>query len=968
MLDNYTQQSLKQLLPKNQVFADTASLFAYEVDAGLDRGMPEGIVLPQSAQDVALVMRWAAEHGVPLIGRGAGTGLSGGAVAEHGGLILEFSRMNRVLEIDVRGRTAQVEPGLINLRLDEQAREHDLYFPPDPASQRASTIGGNVAENSGGPHCFKYGVTTNYIMGMQVVLADGRIAQVGGLAFDYPAYDFCGLLTGSEGTLALMTAISARLVRNPPAVQTLLAIFDSVEQAGKAVSAVIAAGLVPATMEMMDQKITRIVEDYVHAGLPLDAEAILIIDVDGYPASLQAQSEEIARILRAHGGYGLRTARSAEERNQIWFARKSAAGALAKLAPAQYTIDITVPRSRLAEALVEVNEICERYQLRVGYVFHAGDGNLHPLILIPDPQDKTLMARVHEAGRETVEVAVRKNGSLSGEHGIGIEKRAFMPLMFNEAEMSAMLDIKHIFDPKNLLNPGKIFPESPPMPANEQPSIGDSPNSVGAGAAVEGGGDACVARVPVRAEESSENSVGAGVAVEGGGDACVARRNSSPDDSSARTDTRATQASPPPPTATPAPTELGEPPQAMQASPMDVEGAARILRDCMRSGRRVHITGKAGAQHGDGDLTISTSGMNGILTYAPEDMYIQVGAGTPLADIQSFLARYQQQVPLASPWRDTTIGGLVAANENAPLRMRYGAIRDLVLCATVALADGRVIRAGRPVIKNVAGYDLVKLFTGSRGTLGLLADITLKVTGLPRARRSLAVPVDDLRYGLILARQLYPRSLVASAILLVGSEGLLETMEQVQGEGVNASFQDALNGCPYTLLYTAEGLVEDVQAEIEQVYEAVRAAKATGVEAREPVEMAGISGIDAWAHFLGNAGAVQVRVGVPVRDLAAYVQDHAELLCRQPFLVDYASGFVYCLLPPQDESYVAQALEQLRAPALQVGGYAIVTHLPQGWAGRLDRWGYQPDTLDMMRALKARWDPAGILNAGVFVV
>src|SRR5947209_4243366 len=261
MLNGHAQQSLKALLGKNQVFTDTASLFAYEVDAGLDRGMPDGVVLPQSAEDVALVARWAAEHAMPLIGRGAGTGLSGGAVAEHGGLILEFSRMNRVLEIDVQGRTVLVEPGLINLRLDEQAREQGLYFPPDPASQRASTIGGNVSENSGGPHCFKYGVTTNYIMGMQVVLADGRVMQVGGRAYDYPAYDFCGLLTGSEGTLALMTAIAARLVRDPPAVQTLLAVFDSVEQAGVAVSAVIAAGLVPATMEMMDQKIIRIVEE-----------------------------------------------------------------------------------------------------------------------------------------------------------------------------------------------------------------------------------------------------------------------------------------------------------------------------------------------------------------------------------------------------------------------------------------------------------------------------------------------------------------------------------------------------------------------------------------------------------------------------------------------------------------------------------------------------------------------------------
>ncbi len=897
MLNGYAQQSLKALLGKDQVFTDMASLFAYEVDAGLDRGMPDGVVLPQSVENVALVARWAAEHAMPLIGRGAGTGLSGGAVAEHGGLILEFSRMNRVLEIDVRGRTALVEPGLINLRLDEQAREQGLYFPPDPASQRASTIGGNVSENSGGPHCFKYGVTTNYIMGMQVVLADGRIVQVGGRAYDYPAYDFCGLLTGSEGTLALMTAIAARLVRDPPAVQTMLAVFDSVEQAGVAVSAVIAAGLVPATMEMMDQKIIRIVEEYVHAGLPVDAEALLIIDVDGYPASLDAQSEEISHILRAHGGYNLRTARSADERNQIWFARKSAAGALARLAPAQYTIDITVPRSRLAEALVEVNAICDRHHLRVGYVFHAGDGNLHPLILIPDPQDKALMQRVHEAGRETVEVAVRKNGSLSGEHGIGIEKRAFMPIMFNEDELSVMRDIKQVFDPQNLLNPGKIFPSS----KNDTRMI---PSSL-----------------------SSSTNEG-----------------------------------------------------VMKCAPRNVEEAARFLKDCTKAGRRVYITGDTGeeardAGRPDGHSILSTASMGGILTYAPEDMYITVGAGTSLAEVQSFLAEHGQQIPLASPWPGTTVGGLVATNLNAPLRMRYGAIRDLVLCAIVVLADGHIIRAGRPVIKNVAGFDLVKLFIGSYGTLGLLADITLKVTARPRQRRSLIIPVDDLRHGLMWARQLYPISLVASAILLGRSDSIIRFTRNMQDndEGSDSlnlqGNQDILKNHPYVLMYTAEGLAEDVQAELRQVREVLRISEVARVQAKEPVEIDGVSGTDVWTHFLEQGGdAVQVRVGVPVRDLPAYAQDQSALLTAGEFLVDFASGFVYCLLPAQDNSDLAKTIEQLRAPALQVGGYAVVTHAPEGWRGTLDRWGYRPDTLDLMRGLKARWDPAGILGAGSFVV
>src|SRR6266702_3570806 len=365
MLKENAMRSLKTLLPRGQEFTDRASLISYEADGGLDKGMPEGVVFPHSTGDVVRIVQWAAEHSVPLIARGAGTGLSGGAVADRGGIIVEFSRMNTILDIDEYGRTAMVEPAVINLVLDEQVKTKGLYFPPDPASQRASTIGGNVAENSGGPHCFKYGVTTNYVIGLDVVLADGRSVRVGGCALDYPAYDLCGLITGSEGMLALITSVCVRLVRNPPAVKTMLAVFDSVEQAGIAVSAIIATGLVPATMEMMDQKIIRIVEEFAHAGLPTEAQAILIIEVDGY---------------------------------------------------------------------------------------------LHPLVLIPDAQDRNLMERVHNAGREMVELAVHKGGSLSGEHGVGIEKRQFMSLMYTDAELAAMWNIKQVFDPNNLLNPGKVFP------------------------------------------------------------------------------------------------------------------------------------------------------------------------------------------------------------------------------------------------------------------------------------------------------------------------------------------------------------------------------------------------------------------------------------------------------------------------------------------------------------------------------
>ena len=318
------------------------------------------------------MVKWAAEHDVPVVARGAGTGLAGGAVALRGGLILRLSHMKDLVELDMAGRSAVVQPGIVNLTLDEIAKGEGLYFPPDPASGRAATVGGNIGANAGGPHCFKYGVTTNYVTGLEVVLADGAAVRLGGRALDYPELDLVGLMTGSEGTLGVITEAGVRLVRNPPAVKTLMAAFDSVAQAGEAVSAVIASGLVPATMEMMGQKIMGIVEEYEHPGLPVEAGAVLIMDADGYPESVQPQIEEMEAVLGENGAIELRVAQSEAERAKIWYARKSAAGALARVALDHYTVDGSVPRSKLAETLREVIQICEELDLDAVFLLHAG--------------------------------------------------------------------------------------------------------------------------------------------------------------------------------------------------------------------------------------------------------------------------------------------------------------------------------------------------------------------------------------------------------------------------------------------------------------------------------------------------------------------------------------------------------------------------------------------------------------------
>ena len=448
VMDKNVAESLKSLLGAKAVITDLVGLVTYEVDAGLDRGLPDGVVMPRTADDVALVVKWASEHGVPLVARGAGTGLSGGAVAERGGLIVEFSRMNRVVEFDEAGRSAIVEPGLITLTLDELVKTKGLYYPPDPASARVSTLGGNLAENAGGPHCFKYGVTTNYVTGLHVILAAGRQINLGGRALDYPEYDFVGLLVGSEGTLGLITQASVRLICNAPAIKTMMAAFDSIEEAGAAVSAIIAHGLVPATLELMDQKIMRILEDFTHAGLPVEAGAALIIETDGYAEGVSPQMDEIVTILRACNTHDMRVAQTTEERDHIWYARKSTGGALTRLAPSYYPADCTVPRSQLALVLKEITQVCDELDLRVGYLAHAGDGNLHPHILIDDPADQTLVERVYTAGRRVMEICVNHGGSITGEHGVGIEKREFMILMFTTDELGTMQDIKGILSPR----------------------------------------------------------------------------------------------------------------------------------------------------------------------------------------------------------------------------------------------------------------------------------------------------------------------------------------------------------------------------------------------------------------------------------------------------------------------------------------------------------------------------------------
>ncbi|HYZ02627.1 MAG TPA: FAD-linked oxidase C-terminal domain-containing protein [Candidatus Binatia bacterium] len=451
-------RDLERIVGRQHVISARDDLVIFERDGSVAGALPDVVVLPATTEEVAAAVKAAAHHGVPIVPRGAGTGLSGGAVTLKGGVALQVSRMRRILNVDVRARTALVEPGVVNYELGVEVARHGLFYAPDPSSQKACTIGGNAAENSGGPHCLSYGVTTNHVLGMEVVFANGDIAWVGGEAPDRVGLDLLGLLVGSEGTLCAITKILVRLLPLPPSQVTLMAAFPTMETAGEAVSAVIAKGVVPAALEMMDHPCVQAVEATYRAGYPTDAGAVLLAEVDGLRETTRELADLVAGVLEQNEATGLRTAHEAAERELLWAGRKGAMGALGRIKPNYYLHDGVVPRTRLPGVLHRVREVAEEYRLPLANMFHAGDGNLHPCILF-DVREEGALETVEEAGEEMLRAVVELGGTLSGEHGIGIEKNAFMPWIYGPDDLDAMLRVKRTFDPGEHLNPGKIFPD-----------------------------------------------------------------------------------------------------------------------------------------------------------------------------------------------------------------------------------------------------------------------------------------------------------------------------------------------------------------------------------------------------------------------------------------------------------------------------------------------------------------------------
>ncbi len=449
---------LRHILPPEAVLTGAEESRPYECD-GLTayRNLPGVVCLPDNAHQVQAILRLCTQMQVPVVARGAGTGLSGGALPLSHGVLVSLAKFTRILEIDPDNRTARVECGVRNLAISEATAPYGLYYAPDPSSQIACTIGGNVAENSGGVHCLKYGLTVHNVLGLKLLTMDGELLEIGGKALDAPGYDLLALLHGSEGLLGVIIEVTVKLLPQPERAQLALAAFNSVAQAADAVVAIIGAGIIPAGLEMMDSLAIRAAEDYAHAGYPRDAAAILLCELDGGNEEVSELIMQVRDMLLASGAYEVRTARDEHERRMMWKGRKSAFPAMGRLAPDYYCMDGTIPRRHLSEVLIRIAEFSQHYDLPVANVFHAGDGNLHPLILY-DANKADERARAEEFGGKILQLCLGAGGTITGEHGVGVEKLNQMCEQFSASELTQFHEIKHAFDPKGLLNPGKAVP------------------------------------------------------------------------------------------------------------------------------------------------------------------------------------------------------------------------------------------------------------------------------------------------------------------------------------------------------------------------------------------------------------------------------------------------------------------------------------------------------------------------------
>lgn len=468
MIAPAVKKAIGKLLGPRGYLDRPGDLKMYEYDGGVDKALPDVVVFPQNTAEVVALVKLAADNGVAIVGRGAGTGLSGGSIPA-GGMVISFSRMNKILKIDLDNELAVCQCGVVNLAITQAVEAQGYFFAPDPSSQKSCTIGGNVAENSGGPHTLCYGVTTNHVLGLEAVLPDGTVIHTGGDAPDQPGYDLTGLLTGSEGTMALITTVTVRLMRQPEMVKTLLAIFDSADDCADTVAEITARAITPAAVEMFDGAMLRMVEEASHAGYPLDAAGVLLIELEGMREAVEEQMDQIQEACRTCHAREIRLAKSADERALLWKGRKNAFGAVGRISPTYYVQDGVVPRTQIAPTLRHIAKVAERYGLLISNIFHAGDGNMHPIIIF-DARKPGELEKAKHAGEDILKFCVSVGGSITGEHGVGMEKMELMADQFSSDTLDMIGRFKSLFDPTCRLNPGKVLPTGRGCMEIRQPS------------------------------------------------------------------------------------------------------------------------------------------------------------------------------------------------------------------------------------------------------------------------------------------------------------------------------------------------------------------------------------------------------------------------------------------------------------------------------------------------------------------
>jgi len=945
-------EELREIVGRENVLAEPDELLVYECD-GLPQHKhpPRAVVFPTSTEETSEVLSLLSDENVSFAPRGAGTGLSGGALAIDRGVVIELARMRAILKIDTENRLAVVQTGLVNAHLSRAVVRYGLYYVPDPSSQPSCTIGGNIAENAGGIHCLKYGTTTDHVVGARVVLSDGEIVDLGdGFGGGAAGYDLLGVFVGSEGTFGIATEATVKLLPIPQSVRTLLADFTDVDDASRAVSAIISAGMLPAALEMMDNAIIRAVEESVFkAGLPIDAQAVLLVELDGLEAGIDDDVEEAEAILTKHGARSVRRATDETERKKLWAARKGAFGAVGRLSPDIMIQDAVVPRSRLPEVLAETYRIGAQYKLQLANVFHAGDGNLHPLICF-DLRRGDDLERVRQAGREIMETCVRAGGSITGEHGVGLDKSSYLPLIFSDDDMAAMLQVRAAFDPSGLCNPGKIIPL--PRGCGEARAVATQ-RVTEPGAVATGSLRATASHL--QRGETSRNSTNLSLSVPRDraaqkqaliatrmNEARIAREISRiVGDQNARRLSDPTTAN-----------------RSLEVAPRSGEEVSQVMRLASSEHLSVIPAGTAtwidaGNVLSGSDLIVTTRRMTRVINHEPADLVATAEAGVTLSEFQKHLAQAGQWLPIDPPDdARATLGGVVATGLGGAHSVGFGWPRSFVIGMRVVLGDGRAIKAGGKVVKNVAGYDLCKLFTGSYGTLGLITELTFKLR--PRPAESRTVVASGTLASLMTAGRKVASGLSPVAVELISSR-LARYLEIANDESA--------------LMMRFVGSARSVVAQTAQALKLLRDDGnrcATLDEESQP-----------WSKLsavpLQSSDDLSWRVALRPTDLASFLPDVAALEADETSHVGLrwhaglGDGRLRAIArAPVYHREAVRALERLRHKAETLGGSLVIENAPLEIKSELDSWGSFGSATELMKRVKAQLDPQNLLSPGRF--